>query len=159
MSAMMLNLQKSGDQLVVQIGGKIDEDADFGPHSLDGAAKILVDFEKVQTINSCGIREWVKWTKTNPTAKFTYRNCPKVIVDQINMVDGFLPANGTVESFYVPYYNDDSGSEKSVLFTKGKEFAPGKINLPSDVKDDKGQALEIDVIESKYFKFVEKLKD
>lgn len=155
---MTLTINKNGAQFTVVLAGKIDEDADFGPHSLDGATAIVVNFESVQTINSCGIRELIKWTKTAPQAHFTYQRCPKVIVDQINMVDGFLPANGTVESFFVPYYNEDSGSEKNILFEKGREFNAGKVTPPSKVADDAGNTMEMDVIESKYFKFIEKLK-
>lgn len=155
---MTIQAQKNGDNLVVQVGGKIDEDADFSTCSIAGSNAITVDFNQVQTINSCGIREWIKFIKTAPAAQFTYKNCPKVIVDQINMVDGFLPSGSTVESFYVPYFNEDAGTEKSVLFNKGKEFSAGKVTPPAEVKDDSGNAMEIDVIEAKYFKFVEKLK-
>lgn len=157
-STMQLSVQPAGDSLSVSIGGKIDEDADFSPHALQDGKTIEVDFAQVQTINSCGIREWMKWIKTAPSSKFVYKNCPKVIVDQINMVEGFLPASGSVQSFFVPYYNEDSGNEKSVLFELGKDFVPGKVTPPAEVKDDSGQVMELDVIESKYFKFVERLK-
>ena len=159
MATMTLQGKKEGNVTVVNIGGKIDEDADFSSCAIDQAITLTVDFSQVQTINSCGIREYIKWIKTAPTtASIIYRNCPKVIVDQINMVDGFLPGNGTVDSFFVPYYNEDSGSEKNVLFMKGKDFNPGKVTPPAEVKDDGGNAMEIDVIEAKYFKFVEKLR-
>ena len=158
MATMTLQIQKNGDQFTVVIAGKIDEDADFAPHALTGASSVTINFENVQTINSCGIRELIKWTKTAGSAHYVYQKCPKVIVDQINMVDGFLPTNGTVESFFVPYYNEDSGTEKNILFQKGKEFDIGKVTPPANVKDDGGQPMEIDVIEAKYFKFVEKLK-
>ena len=86
----------------------------------------------------------------------TFNQCPKVIVDQINMVDGFLPSNAKVNSFFVPYYHDDSGSEKNVLFRYGQEFSEASVNPPPEVKDDDGNAMEMDVIESKYFKFIKK---
>ena len=79
-----------------------------------------------------------------------------MIVDQINMVSGFLPEGAEVESFMVPYYSDASDTEKMVLFTKGKEFKDGEVFPPEDVKDESGELMEMDVIEAKYFKFIKK---
>jgi hypothetical protein len=146
-----------GGTLVMAFSGQIDEDANFGGVDFGGASDIVLDLDKVNSINSCGIREWIKWIRTAPGgSKITYRNCPKVIVDQINMVAGFLPENGSVESFYVPYYCEESGSEKMVLFRKGSEFQEsGELNPPSEVKcDESGEEMEMDVIEAKYFKFI-----
>ncbi len=70
------------------------------------------------------------------------------------MVLGFLPQGTRVESFFVPYYNEASGNEKMVLFINGREFKDGKVTPPATVNDDSGDPMEMDVIESKYFKFV-----
>ncbi len=147
---------KNGDQFSVQVAGTIDEDMDFAPYGLAGAAAVEVDLNGIKSINSCGIREWVKWMSSAGGAAVTFKNCPKVIVDQINMVDGFLPVTGHVQSFYVPYYNDDAGSEKNVLFVRGTHFAEGSVNPPAEVKDDDGNVMEMDVIEAKYFKFLKR---
>src|SRR4051812_12932078 len=93
--------QQSGAETVVTFAGHIDEDAQFANLDLNGSNKVVVDLDGVTAINSCGIREWIKWIRTAPGgASVVYRKCPKVIVDQINMVTGFLPDNGKVESFY-----------------------------------------------------------
>ena len=115
----------------------------------------MIDLEGVTAINSVGIREWIKWIKGFPASlKLSVRRCPKIIVDQINMVAGFLPPSTTVESFFVPYYADGSGSEKMVLFEKGKEYKDGELHPPAEIKDDSGELMEMDVIEAKYFKFL-----
>ena len=148
---------QTGGELVIHLSGHIDEDATFNGLGLDGANKITLELGDVSAINSCGIREWIKWVRTAPnSAQIVYKKCPKVIVDQINMVSGFLPANGKVESFFVPYYSDASGSEKMVLFNEGKEFKGQEVFPPAEVKDDSGEAMEMDVIEAKYFKFLQK---
>lgn len=148
--------QGSGECTVV-LQGHIDEDATFGGLDLAGVGKVVIDLDGVTAINSCGIREWVKWIRTaSTTAPIVYRKCPKVIVDQINMVSGFLPDNGKVESFYVPYYNDSSGNEKMILFKEGAEFKGNEIFPPPEVKDEGGEPMEMDVIEAKYFKFLQK---
>ncbi|RYZ80213.1 MAG: hypothetical protein EOP06_25755 [Proteobacteria bacterium] len=156
MSKFDVKLNKAGEKLDVAMAGSIDEDADFAPLSLSGASKIDIDMVGLKSINSCGIREWIKWMSTAPAADITFKNCPKVIVDQINMVDGFLPANAKVQSFYVPYYNDDSGAEKNILFQRGVEFTESTVQPPSEIKDDDGNVMEMDVIETKYFKFIKK---
>lgn len=150
--------QQNGSEVIVTLAGHIDEDAQFTALDLSGASgKVVVDIEGVTAINSCGIREWVKWIRTAPnTTAVVFKKCPKVIVDQINMVTGFLPDNGKVESFFVPYYSDESGNEKMVLFEEGKQFNGGDVNPPAEVKDESGEAMEMDVIEAKYFKFLKK---
>lgn len=160
MGQLKINQQKAGQVLKLEFAGQVDEDATLGSVSLAGASQVDIDLGKITAINSCGIREWIKWIKTaGPDAKVVYRNCPKVIVDQINMVAGFLPTNGTVESFFVPYYCDGNGNEKMVLFSKGKEFGPGGVKPPNPVKDEEsGEEMEMDVIEAKYFKFVASMR-
>jgi hypothetical protein len=156
MSKFELKIDKNADAAKITIAGIIDEDVDFNEFSLNGINQMEFDLNSVKSINSCGLREWIKWLGTNSKAKMTYVNCPKIIVDQINMVDGFLPQNGKVLSFYVPYYNDDSGTEKNVLFRHGTEFTDSAVTPPEKVTDETGNAMEMDVIETKYFKFLSK---
>lgn len=156
MGKLEVKINKSADNLALDFVGSIDEDTDFSKYNLSGAKQISLNLDGIKAINSCGIREWIKWLGTASSAKVILDKCPKVIVDQINMVDGFLPANAKVESFYVPYFHEDSGSEKNVLFKSGQEFADGQVKPPAEVKDPSGNVLEIDVMESKYFKFITK---
>lgn len=150
-----IDKKTEGSNLVLEVKGNVDEDANFTPQDLGAAASVILDLDGVTAINSVGIREWIKWVKTMPSSvKLSVRRCPKIVVDQINMVAGFLPAGTVVESFYVPYYSDSSGSEKMVLFNNGTEFKGGEVFPPADVKDDSGEAMEMDVIEAKYFKFL-----
>lgn len=156
MGKLDVKAENAGSKLTLHMAGTIDEDADFSQIGITGSPEIEVELGQLKSINSCGIREWIKWMGGAAAAKITFVNCPKVIVDQINMVDGFLPSNGKVLSFYVPYYNDDSGAEKNVLFRYGTEFNDGAVTPPSSVKDEDGNEMEMDVIESKYFKFLKR---
>ena len=150
-----ISKKMEGSVLVIDINGNIDEDAAFSPVELGPASAVVIDLDKVSAINSVGIREWIRWIKEIPsTVALSVRRCPKIIVDQINMVAGFLPKGTQVASFYVPYYCDGSGSEKMVLFENGKEFKGKDINPPSEVKDEGGEVMEMDVIPAKYFKFL-----
>ncbi len=153
--ALTIEVKPEGNIAVIFVKGGIDEDASFVAPNLGSAAEVNLDLEGVTAINSVGIREWIKWIKAFPTSlKLSVRHCPKIIVDQINMVAGFLPDGTIIESFYVPYYSDASGDERMVLFMNGKEFNGSEVTPPSEVKDDSGEVMEIDVIEAKYFKFL-----
>lgn len=156
MGKMDIKILKSGPKVNVTVGGTIDEDVDFSQYGLADAQEVDLELSGIKSINSCGIREWIKWMATNKNAKISFHSCPKVIVDQINMVDGFLPANAKVNSFFVPYFNDDAGTEKNVLFRNGIEFKEGQVVAPPTVTDDQGNAMEMDVVESKYFKFIKR---
>ena len=148
--------QKVEDQkILLEVKGGVDEDAVFTAPNLAPGSTVVLDLEGVTAINSVGIREWIKWIKAFPmVTHLSVRHCPKVIVDQINMVAGFLPPNTVVQSFFVPYYSDATGSEKMVLFQHGREYVPGKVTPPENVKDETGAEMEMDVIEAKYFKFL-----
>lgn len=153
MGKLDVEMNNNSGVLNVKLNGSIDEDVNFSKYALSGAQAIELDLKGVTGINSCGIREWIKWLNSSAASKLKFHNCPKVIVDQINMVDGFLPTSAEVASFYVPYYNEDTGSEKNVLFRNGIEYSAGQINPPK-VQDDDGNEMEMDIIENKYFKFL-----
>jgi hypothetical protein len=153
--AFNISTSKDGQKTLVSLKGSVDEDAIFQPLDTAGSTGVILDLKEVTAINSVGIREWIKWMKMLPEGTSVgVRNCPKIIVDQINMVAGFLPLGAVVESFFVPYYADESGEEKMVLYTSGKEFRGGDVFPPTDVKDSEGKEMEMDIIEAKYFKFL-----
>lgn len=156
MGKLEIKTEKNGDKMALTLVGTIDEDIDFNQYPLAGASEIDLHLDGVKSINSCGIREWIKWIAGSNAQAIRWHNCTKPIVDQINMVDGFLPPSGKVMSFYVPYYNDDAGSEKNVLFRYGQEYTDNEVKAPASVKDDDGNEMDMDVIEAKYFKFIKK---
>lgn len=148
---------KDGSYLV-QIYGAIDEVLELKNLILDRPKEIILDFEKTTVIKSYGIRELIRWQTKYAEAKFTYRNCQKMIIDQINLVEGFLPPKAHVESFYVPYYCEKSGEESCVLFRYGHEFHDSEVTPPQIVRDTQGNKMEMDVVWTKYFRFIEAKK-
>lgn len=156
MARFEIKLDKSSPSYKVKVTGVIDEDVDFSQYNLAGATSVEFQLGEIKSINSCGIREWIQWVSGAGAVPVSYHQCPKVIVDQINMVQGFLPDKGKVMSFFVPYYSDDSGDEKSILFTYGKEYTDSGLAQSPSVKDDSGNPMEMDVVEAKYFKFLKK---
>ena len=155
MSQGFIEVQKKGDCYIVSISGSLDEDMTFKKVEITDAKEIVVNFEKVNGIKWFGISELIRWLSSQKSAKIIYSKCPKNVVDQMNIVVGFLPRNAVVESFYVPYYCEESGEEAQVLFRFGIEFNEANITPPGDVFDSKGNKMEIDAIWVKYFRFLE----
>ncbi|MGE0633734.1 MAG: hypothetical protein AB7O96_15075 [Pseudobdellovibrionaceae bacterium] len=156
MSKFEFQTTANGEELNGKLVGVIDEDVDFAQYNLTPYKKIDLDLSGIKSINSCGIREWILWMSTAKDASVVFNECPKIIVDQINMVQGFLPANGRVQSFQVPYYSEESDEEKNILFTFGKEFDDTGVHPPANIQCSKGTPMEMDVLEARYFKFIKK---
>lgn len=153
MATTEIKTQLQNGILIVEISGAIDEKFSTFVATIPEANEMRINLKSLKIINSTGIREWIKFMQKRAKSKIYFIECPKIFIDQVNMVQGFVTSTDNILSFYVPYYNEDTDVEKSVLFTKGKEYDKKKLNLPA-VKDDSGQIMEIDVVEGKYFKFI-----
>ena len=145
----------------LHFSGHIDENSTFPIfNSLKG--KVEIDLKDIKSINSVGIRAWIKWFSSFQGVNFVFLNCPKSIVMQMNMVEGFLPDHSSIESINVPFYCEDCDKEIEVLFSVGNEIIveDGKVQLHYDKNSvcPKGCDPELDVNESKYFKFLLKSK-
>ena len=164
MSELKAQMTAGPTGLVIVLEGSIDEDVKFPAVDASKHAAIRVDLQGVKTINSVGIREWLNWIRPLAEARpVTLSKCPKALVFQLNMVEGFLPKNGTVDSFFVPFFCEKCDKEQSVLFTVGKEVTAGPSgpNLTFDLKAAKLCAeaeceMEMDASEAKYFQFLKK---
>ena len=147
-----IHTQLIEDQVVVELKGSIDEDSDFSKiESLEGKAYIF-DFDKVEMINSCGVREWISFIEKLPeNAKIIYKSCPQVVIEQINMVQGFIRKGARIDSFYAPYYSEEKDEVQSILL-KASDIVDGKA---PEMKDpNTGEVLEFDAIEAQYFNFL-----
>jgi hypothetical protein len=155
---------QSGSNLALAFTGVIDEDVEF-PQVTPPEGELHIDLQNVSSINSVGIREWLNWiTPLAEKSKVILMNAPKALVFQFNMVEGFLPKNAKVNSFYVPYFCETCDQEYNVLFNVGKEVevSAGQYKINYDVKAAnlcKGAdcEIEMDASEGKYFQFLKKM--
>ena len=144
------------------LSGSIDEDAEFNAIPKIQKNLLVVDFSQVTMINSCGIRDWVNWTKTlDSNVQVHIKKCPKFIIDKINILKGFLTAKSLVLSFYTPYYCENCDSEKQYLFERGVHFQEQTADKAAFVDydlevlcDQCKTAMSMDVITEKYFNFL-----
>ncbi|MBD63687.1 MAG: hypothetical protein CME62_00640 [Halobacteriovoraceae bacterium] len=153
-SSLEIVMIEQNDQVTYKLSGQIDEDADLDK-MLSGAAqsRIVFDLADVTMINSCGIRDWIEFQKKiNQETKIIYENCPQVIIEQMNIIKGFIREGGEISSFYAPYYNPATDEEIKILLTP-EEVIEGKA---PEKKDEQGRMLEFDEIELQYFNFLKK---
>lgn len=157
MASYKIDYKPDGDSLNIVLSGSLNENVVFGDYPLEGFKKITFNLSGVVAINSIGIREWLKWFSQVGDAKIEFNACPKVLIEQFNMIDSVKPKAALIVSFYVPYYNEEKNIEKNILFVRGKDFDENGVKVESVISDGEGGQLEIDVIADKYFQFL-KLK-
>jgi hypothetical protein len=143
------------DHIEAYFDGVIDEDANFEKIKSLGLKKYIFDFEKIKLINSCGIREWIKYIDELKNVEIIYRNCPQIIIEQINMVHGFIKKGTIVDSFIAPYFCEQCDDEKKVLL-KSTEVV--NFQAPTKTCMKCGGELEFDAIPKQYFAFVQQGK-
>ena len=150
-NSLNISLEKQGEYDLIKLSGRIDEDSHFNAITNLNSTAYLFDFENINLINSCGVREWITFLSSLPTgSKIVYRHCPQIMVEQMNMVQGFLPAGAQIESFYAPYFDPDADQEVKVLLKTSEVIgakAPKKTNA-------QGIELEFDALEAQYFNFL-----
>jgi hypothetical protein len=153
MGSLHFSLTEEPDRSRIYFSGGIDEDTDF--RGLTPASQVLfLDLDGIKVINSTGIRKWISWIKLQMDKTIVLAHCPRIFIDQLNMVAGFLPNGAKVQTFYVPYYSDSTGSEKNVIFQVGKEVIDGQVKHFPQVTGEDGKEMQLDVHPEKYFKFL-----
>jgi len=154
MSKLQFKIQNEDTKTTINLLGQIDESFPSELLTLKINNDVLINLDQVKMINSLGIREWIKFMNHLANLKVEFIKCPKIFIDQVNMVQGFITPNCKIKSFYVPYFNEDSNIEKNFLYSFGTEYGDGFLNVKANIKADDGSDLDIDVVEQKYFKFL-----
>jgi hypothetical protein len=145
-------VQDKGAEVLVAFHGIIDEDVDFSQVPVERRSAYIFNFDGVKGINSCGIREWVKFSERfDPATKLIYQNCTQIIIEQINMVAGFFRAGSEVRNFYAPYFCETCDEERKVLIDAGKVSANA---APAMACASCGETMEFDALEEQYFRFL-----
>ncbi len=156
MSKVKISLKMEGDIRLISLTGIIDEDFEY-QSLLENPGKFYkIDFNEIKMINSTGIREWIRFIeKLGPSVEFQYFNCPHIIIQQMNMVSGFLTKNAKVISFYAPYFCEETDEEEHILLqaTDIKNF---KAPVRTIEVDGHEVELDFDAIEDQYFKFLKR---
>ncbi|WP_127716668.1 hypothetical protein [Halobacteriovorax sp. HLS] len=148
-----INIKTENEAVIVLFKGPIDEDSNFDEISKITGTTVTFDFNEVTLINSCGIREWVNFIeKLDSSTTFSYINCRQIVIEQINMVKGFIREGARVDSFYAPYYCEGCDQEFKIHLkytdVTNQEAPSVKCTNCEDTE------LEFDAIEAQYFQFI-----
>jgi hypothetical protein len=145
-----------------KIIGNIGERLDLYGMPLSGIDELTIDFKKVNYINSIGVKNWINWISRVPKKlKLNLINCIPAVINQLNSVIGFIPENGVVESFFIPYACDKCGHEELSLAKRGTSYdypalsRPPKHLVPENILCPKcGEKMEMDMLPMRYFSFL-----
>ena len=164
-----MNLQvtvtEKNNEKNIKLQGSIDEFSKF-PEITDNDKNniVSVDLKGIIRINSLGIRLWILWMESmKPCQQVILKNCPQLIVNQMNSISGFKPDYVNVLSFYINYYCEECDLQNNVLLHSDNSFKktgsqaeesviPPQLKQCSNCKNE----TKLDVNIQNYFKFLEK---
>lgn len=150
-----MNVKVENASQNIQINGAVDEVFNKNVVPVDFSKSTIIDLSKLSLINSTGIREWINWISQFGKTPLALTNCPKIFIDQVNMINGLIPENSIIESFQVPYFNEDGNKEHTFLAIQGQHYTKSKVEIPDTININ-GVEYELDVMPAKYFKFLSK---
>lgn len=165
MSQAKVTATPNGPILEVKISGYVGENSGLYDFNYRGITTIAVDVSGVNYINSVGVKQWIHWTGRFPKELIVqFHKCPALIINQVNMVAGFLPRGGTVESLSAPFICEDCNREETILLHRPKDFdyatgteaykyVPPTVPCPKCKKP-----MELDAMETKFFGFLKQAK-
>jgi len=130
--------------------GVIDENADLS--FLEGlSSPTKLNMKDVKRINSYGVRAWIEAIRKVPAGvPLDFIECSPAVIDQTNMVAGFL-GRGKVTSFFAPMVCSQCGLERDALFHTDEYQREGR--LPEVSCERCGGALVVDDLEEHYLLF------
>jgi anti-anti-sigma regulatory factor len=148
-------VQQRGDVGYVKLTGVVDEDNELADLTdrVHGNM-IIIELGEVERINSCGVRDWVNWLSALEArgSEIVLVKCSPAIVAQINLVNNFT-GNGSVKSFYVPYFCPECDEEK-VLLSETDEMGPPPHEPPVCRCDGCDLVMDFDDMPDSYFAFL-----
>ena len=146
-------VEEVDDVLWVRLEGQVTEDTSLLEVLSECQGKpVIVDSSRLERINSCGVRDWVRWVKglEDRGNQLVHVRCSPVVVAQINMISNFM-GKGQVVSFLAPYLCPDCGHEHlEPMETSGMKepYAVPDLECPSCKS-----TMEFDELPESYFEF------
>lgn len=114
---------------VFHIEGRLDELVDFGEIAKAAARPIKLNFAKVASANSWGVRSFVNFVADNAGYGMEFHECSAAIMDVINSIPASLgnpPQPGIVKSLIASYHCDHCMKDEDVIL----RFAKPPAELP-----------------------------
>ena len=143
-----------GPDLHVAMQGDLDEEAKLPPLA-QTPQRLTIDLGGVRLINSMGCRRWVTWiTEVAATAgEVQLERCSHAVIQQMNILGGFLPPKVKVTSFFVPYECPRCGHGARVLHANGADFKPESVPEHLTCAACGGEMI-LEILRPAYFRFL-----
>jgi hypothetical protein len=126
-------------QMKIRISGTLNEDVNFGVifESLSiipeaSRQNLAFDLERVTSINSCGVREWLLFLEqlASQKAVFRFQAIGETFVDQASTIPNLLGPPGTpVDSLIAPFFCEGC-STRTIVRMSGEQFLARAENAP-----------------------------
>lgn len=129
------------------------------------SSRIIFDCKKVSSFNSFFVARWMDWLRQmDPRIQFVFRHCNERVVDLFNSINGFAPAEYTIESFLWPMMCDNCHHEETLELVRGVHFIEALSESegaqfigPETLNCQKcRETLHVAVVEKKYLQFLNK---
>lgn len=158
--SLKVQITTEGDDVTIAFAGILDETSQLPELTEPIKGQLHLDLDNLTLINSMGIHKWITWMRhrSNMQKSMILSHCRPVIVNQINILKGFLPDYAVIESFYVPYSCEDCGFDEKILMTRGKEYDDQRqVRYVTEKPCPScGGSLHLDIVQERYFKFITK---
>jgi anti-anti-sigma regulatory factor len=121
--ALVFEAAEQGAVVMAQLAGVINEDNLLEERLTATKNKgVLIDLANVERINSCGVRDWIRFAQRLEAAgnNLYLLRCSPVVVAQLNMVRNFCGEKGQVLSFQAPYFCPKCDEERTETFPAAK---------------------------------------
>lgn len=153
-----LHVEKNGQWEQLIYAGPINEDTEvhLKPMITSLGPNVIVNFRKVEYVNSCGVRAWINFLREAEKGRSViFEECTPEIVSQINMIPNFR-STARIKSVYASYACNSCDNHKWVLFEEGKNL-PQKASteVPAPACDKCGGEMEMEELEDEFFAWVE----
>jgi hypothetical protein len=156
--SLTIKITNNGKDVHLSLEGVMDENCQLPEFPEHITGQLSINMEKLEMMNSLGCRKWTIWVKTQAVAKggVTLVKCSPAVVNQINVLQGFLPEHARVASFFVPYYCEGCGHEDRILLTNGHEYdGNGHLSFSEELPCPSCKAImAMEVVRERYFKFL-----
>ena len=156
----------TAEDYIIEMSGDLGDDVEFPNKKFRLSQRIIFNCENLRHLSSFAMQKWSRWMKSQDTRQqFVFRMVPPRTIDIFNMIDGYLPDESIIESFYVPYECESCGHEELLLARRGREFVEAlghnapKLLLPQEINCPKCKSgMKLGVWEAKFLRFLSHLQ-
>ena len=150
-----IELKRLDHGTYVKLAGVINEDNELLAIGRGLSRQtIVIDLGELREINSCGVRDWVRWLGAlgERENSIVLIECPPLIIHQVNQVSNF-GGNAHIKTFYMPYYCKTCDTEKALLADVDEFDRDSEIIAPSCRCDACDSIMVFDDLPGSYFSF------